>query len=324
MKRLAHLAAVTVCGTNLAAAEPLRQVIPYSGYLDSDGQPYDGAVQLRFRLYDVPQGAQAEGQPWEECHPAVQVHQGAFTVRLGDARGPNAVPQPVAPLLAMNRQYWLELSVRVVDGDCGAPGAWTTLAGRQQVSPAPQAVWSANATDLRLQTLDVQGATHLGGGATVAGTGLTVEGPSTFGGAATVDGNATVNGSTTLNGNTTVRDRTTTRLLTVNEGATVSGAVIARQFAIGANPGTPRLLNVFNVERDVCGHANWVEDDFFEPCTRPYANRVCFLSYVSTRDGGDVSDVATCYVRLQGANWNLAINAEADASVRCDMTCLSW
>ncbi len=174
MRRL--LALLTVL--SVAHAEPVRQVVPYSGYLDFDGEPYTGTAQMRFRVFDVDREGVAV---WEECHPAVRAHGGSFAVRLGQPAGEGAVATPVGPLLASGTQYWLELSVRLAEGACEAAAEdWVTLSGRQQISPAPQSVWAAKATDF-----------------TVAGE-LAVGSNARVGGALDVEGNVATRGTTRL------------------------------------------------------------------------------------------------------------------------------
>jgi hypothetical protein len=138
-----------------AAAAPIQRVVPYTGHLDSDGVPFDGEVQMTFTLYDTAEGPQAAGQPWSECHPQVRVRDGAFTVRLGAPAGPGAVASDLTPLLARDEQQYLAIAVRPRNlglnpaGDCAANGGpWTAFGARQAISPVPQALWSARATDL--------------------------------------------------------------------------------------------------------------------------------------------------------------------------------
>jgi hypothetical protein len=113
---------------------------------------------MRFRLLTanpgdaVPAAAACDAASnciWEEAHPQVRVTSGSFTVRLGEQP---AVP-PMAALLDLLRQgkiYFVEVAVRSSD-----QADWTTM-GRQEISPAPAAVWSAP-QDLQVGNLTVQG-----------------------------------------------------------------------------------------------------------------------------------------------------------------------
>lgn len=148
-----------------AAAQP-EMVFPYSGVLDLDGAPFTGTVQMRFRLYsgDVAPPVEGEDPPairacadapsclWQGTHAAVPVFQGRFTVRLGAVTDDPA--RPLGGVLRGGPQLHLELAVRPSPDD-----DWTHLAGRQQIAPVPQALWSADQANLALDTLDVAGAT---------------------------------------------------------------------------------------------------------------------------------------------------------------------
>lgn len=131
------------------STEPIEQVVSYSGHLDLDGAPVDEVVQLTFSLYDTPAGQNAFGAPFTECHPAVRVRNGAFTVRLGAPVGPNAVASDLTAWLVRNQQSYVEIAVRRLNpvanpaGDCDvAGGAWTTFPNRQRISPTPHAMTS--------------------------------------------------------------------------------------------------------------------------------------------------------------------------------------
>ncbi len=148
------------------AQEPLRPVVPYSGQLDLNGQPYSGPVQMRFRLYTAGEGGEAECVGpcvWEEVHPAVQAYAGAFQVRLGAPSGEGAVRnEAIAQVVKANRQLWLEMALRAVPAEGEEGAEWVTLAQRQSIDPTPQTLWSADATDLTLEGLTVNGVTHVG------------------------------------------------------------------------------------------------------------------------------------------------------------------
>lgn len=129
------------------SAEPASRSLPYTGHLDMDGVPFSGTAQLQFTLYDTREGPQAEIAPWVECHPLVAVHNGAFTVRLGDPAGVGAVPSDLTPVLVQDRQYYLEIAVRRLDpvanpdATCGPEGGpFTTFPTRQKLAPVPQAM----------------------------------------------------------------------------------------------------------------------------------------------------------------------------------------
>ena len=153
---------ICAAGVALAAgpsvAADLVKVVPYSGQLDLDGQPYTGDIQIQFRLCTHPD---EDACPWTEVHPAVQVFNGSFSVRLGAPAGGDAVP--IEETVSQNTQFFLEMSLRPVappvpEGEEPPPEAeWVRLSGRQEISPTPQAIWTASATDLTLRSLRVTG-----------------------------------------------------------------------------------------------------------------------------------------------------------------------
>ncbi len=128
---------VAVAQAGEPAEQPLQQVVAYAGHLDHDGVPYDGTVQMRFRLFAAPEG----GAPlWEEEHPEVRVFGGQFSVRLGGPAGGQAVP--IGPHLSRNRQHYLETSVRLPAAPDAEPTPWVPLTGRRALHPSGQALWS--------------------------------------------------------------------------------------------------------------------------------------------------------------------------------------
>lgn len=150
--------------TTSAQAEPVSQVVPYSGFLDRDGAPLQGQARLRFRVYTTADAPVAgEDDPcdasvaptcaWQEVHPEVAVRNGAFQVRLGRPAGAGQ-PRDLAPLLRRGEQLHLEVAVY---DDAGQ--RYTTL-GRQSISPAPQAIFTLQrdiaAGTLTAETVDTQ------------------------------------------------------------------------------------------------------------------------------------------------------------------------
>lgn len=119
---------------------PIDRVVPYSGLLDLDGAPYDGPVQMRFRLYTAAEGRQGDdcaadpGCTWQETHPAVEVRSGRFAVDLGRfAAG-------LAAAIQTDRQLYVEMAVRRPEPD--DPPPWITLGRRQPLAPAPLSMYA--------------------------------------------------------------------------------------------------------------------------------------------------------------------------------------
>ncbi len=95
----------------------------YQGRLDKDGQPVSDDCEMAFRLYDQASGGSPVGAP---ITTTVTISNSTFTVGLdfgagafdGDAR-------------------WIEIAVR-----CPGDAEHVTLAGRQELTPAPYALYA--------------------------------------------------------------------------------------------------------------------------------------------------------------------------------------
>lgn len=124
----------TVCSAGAAAlvaaapafAAPLTGTFTYQGQLVLNGTPVDGAADLRFQLYNAEVGGLAVGALSEHLNQAV--FDGLFTV-LHVNPGQNVFN---------GTELWVEISARVPAGG----GAWTALAPRQRLAPAPYAIHS--------------------------------------------------------------------------------------------------------------------------------------------------------------------------------------
>ncbi|MCG8408046.1 MAG: hypothetical protein MI923_22840 [Phycisphaerales bacterium] len=117
------LAALLIATTTASAQTPLSSHFTYQGKLNLDGGPFNGLVDIVFKLYDAESsGNQVAPAPGFGGLPVVD---GVFTVDLnystdafnGDAR-------------------WLEIDVR--DADAG--GVFTTLSPRQPITATPYAL----------------------------------------------------------------------------------------------------------------------------------------------------------------------------------------
>src|SRR5437867_3690912 len=99
----------------------------YQGQLNDGANPASGSYDLTFALFSVSSGAGQVGST--QTNYAVAVSNGLFTVAL-DFGGTafNGTP------------YWLEIAAR----PAGA-GAFTTLAPRQPLTPAPYALFAPTA-----------------------------------------------------------------------------------------------------------------------------------------------------------------------------------
>jgi hypothetical protein len=114
-----------------ALAAPVGTAFTYQGRLGDGGTPADGPYDLRFTLFDSATAGAQVGTP--VALDNVPVATGLFTVSLdfgagafrGDAR-------------------WLEVAAR----PGASTGAYTVVGGRQEVRPAPNALFSSSAADV--------------------------------------------------------------------------------------------------------------------------------------------------------------------------------
>lgn len=112
-------------GAAPVAAAPVGSAFTYQGRLADAGNPANGAYDLRFTLFDAAAGGAPVGTPVTIEDAAVS--QGLFTVSLdfgAAAFGADA--------------RWLEVAARPGAGT----GAFTTISGRQALTPAPFAIRS--------------------------------------------------------------------------------------------------------------------------------------------------------------------------------------
>ena len=144
--RIAAVGAVlAICIVAPRAQVPLGTAITYQGRLTDAGVPASGSYDLQFALFDAATGGAQQGAVVTQN--SVTVTAGVFTVSLdflagvfaGDAR-------------------WLEVGVR----PGGASGAFTILAPRQPLSPAPHSIYAATAATATTATTATD-ATQLAG-----------------------------------------------------------------------------------------------------------------------------------------------------------------
>ncbi len=103
-------------------------VFTYQGRLIHDNNPTDGLYDFEFKLYDSPAGGNQLASTIDIND--LDVIEGYFTVEL-DFNDPNVFNGDAC---------WLDISVRPGDGS-----SFTTLSPRQQLTPAPYAVYAENA-----------------------------------------------------------------------------------------------------------------------------------------------------------------------------------
>ena len=120
------IALLSSIGYQLFAPPQPSTAFTYQGRLADGGNPAQGAYDLRFALYDAPSGSTQLGSTL--TNSATGVTNGLFTVMLDFGA------------VFDGYVHWLEIGVRTNGG-----GAFTTLAPRQPVTPAPYANYAPNA-----------------------------------------------------------------------------------------------------------------------------------------------------------------------------------
>ena len=110
----------------LRAQTPLGTAFTYQGRLTAGGTPATGAYDLQLVLFDAATGGAAVGSVL--IRDDVTVSSGLFTVSLDFGA------------VFTGAKRWLEVRVR----PGASTGGYTTLVPRQELSPAPNAVFSAS------------------------------------------------------------------------------------------------------------------------------------------------------------------------------------
>ena len=131
---LAVISMISFLGLGGAAtAQPLSTAFTYQGELRSAGAPASGAYDLRFRLYDAASGGAQVGPIL--CSDNLGLTNGRFTVDLDFGSQ------------FSGQQRFLEIDVRADTGlGCANGAGFITLAPRQPLTGAPNALFALNAT----------------------------------------------------------------------------------------------------------------------------------------------------------------------------------
>jgi hypothetical protein len=125
--RILFLFAITALLTVTHSLQAQGTAFTYEGRLNDNGSPANGSYDLTFTLFPAGSGGAQAAAP--VTNAATAVSNGLFTVTLDFGAG-----------VFNGAGYWLELAVRT-----NGNGSFTTLAPRQPVTPAPYAIYSANA-----------------------------------------------------------------------------------------------------------------------------------------------------------------------------------
>jgi hypothetical protein len=108
----------------------------YQGQLQNNGSPANGSLDLTFTLYDASSGGVAVAEP--VTNSAIAVTNGIFSTLVD-----------FGPDVFTGASNWLAIAVRTND-----TGSFTPLAPRQQLTPAPYAIFAEGTSNL-LGTLPV-------------------------------------------------------------------------------------------------------------------------------------------------------------------------
>ena len=113
-------------------AEPVGTAFTYQGQLKFQGVPMDGKADFYFRLWSAQEGGSLAGSMGPV---STDVTNGLFKVDLDFGHG-----------VFDGSAYWLEVEVAFPSG----AGNWTVLSPRQDITPAPYALFAATAEGLAL------------------------------------------------------------------------------------------------------------------------------------------------------------------------------
>jgi hypothetical protein len=127
------------------------KLVPYTGYLEDNGIPVSGSVDLSFFVVASPADPSSSAL-WQEDHTGVVASGGKFAVTLGQSTG-------FGTLFADYGELFVGVSI---DG--------TDLDGRQRLVSAPYGISAGEARNFTVRgTLDVTGQSTLNGGLAVTG-----------------------------------------------------------------------------------------------------------------------------------------------------------
>lgn len=126
---LALLALLTL-NLQLRTARAQGTTFTYQGQLQNNGILADGTYNLEFSLFNIPSGGSAIAGP--VTTNGVAITNGLFTVHIDFGSS-----------VWNGETNWLQISV-----ETNGAGSFTTLSSRQQVTPAPYAIFAASASNL--------------------------------------------------------------------------------------------------------------------------------------------------------------------------------
>lgn len=119
--------ALTLCTAAITYAAPFGTAFTYQGRLNDAGNPANGLYDFKFSLYD----ANAAGSKVNSDVNILDVNvaNGYFTAKLDFGSG-----------VFDGNDRWLEIGLRA--GNLNDPNSYTTLSPRQEITPAPYALYA--------------------------------------------------------------------------------------------------------------------------------------------------------------------------------------
>ncbi len=163
MKRTVSSALVLMLGllmshTQVSGQTPVGTAFTYQGRLEQNGSPVNESCDFQFELWDAASGGSQVGSTITTN--GVTVTDGLFTVTVDF--GENTF---------VGEARWLDIAVCCPSGDCTS----TPLPPRQRITPAPNALYATNTSNLQLPFSGSVSTTY--GGAALSITNTRTEGP---------------------------------------------------------------------------------------------------------------------------------------------------
>jgi len=291
-------------------AAPLGTAFTYQGKLTDGGQPANGNYDLRFTIYDVPDGGSYIAGP--VTNGAVVANDGLFTTALDFGED-----------VFIGEVRWLEVGVRTNGGS-----DFTLLAPRQQLRPAPYALFAPNAgaaaTAGSATTVAANGVASASLQASAVTSDKIADGTIGTADIATIDGGRIVGGDLAA-GRLKVGDG---HMLT-GSWATIAGGILNTAADYGASVGGGHLNSASGYLSTVGGGANNAATNYYATVGGGYGGLAggpratvgggesnTARGYGSTVGGGNANAATNNYAAVPGGRNNLAGGEDSLAAGR--------
>lgn len=286
------------------------QVIPYRGYVEVDGQAFNGTLQMRFTLSEDSTVDRESGFLWQSAPVDVSVFQGEFSTPLG-------APSGLSPDVLDHDLLYLGIDIRPSETD-----DWVVLSNAQRLVPVPYAYMAAQSRDLSVGgDLDVSGEVEWG-----------------YNGAQLVD----VDGGaidfrflgTSEDYNVRLINDADGQLSLVNGDLEIGGSRItsAGDATIGGDLSVDGDFNNlfwfggFSTLQVHCPGGNDCQEHMELGNTTTRNHQMCFLSS-STIQINDAEGVQYSYCKVNWTptfGWRLSVSTSGYTSRTCEAICLTW